>query len=218
MKAVVVAGGDADPADVRELADAALLVAADGGAAWLQTAGRRPHLLVGDLDSIDVDLAERLAGEGTTVERHAIDKDASDLELALETAVRGGADRIVILGALAGARLDHELANLLCVADPRWLADVADLRVVRRGVLVRAVHGGRNLELEAPPGAPVSLLPLGGDANGVTTVNLRYALHDEPLRFGRSRGLSNVVAAANASVSLERGVLLVIEYREGVET
>jgi len=217
LKAVVVAGGDPDPADGRVLADAALLIAADGGAAWLRAAGRRPHVLVGDLDSIDVDLAEQLAGEGTVVERHAIDKDASDLELALEAAVRGGADRIVILGALAGTRLDHELANLLCVADPRWLADVADLRVVRGGVLVRAVHGGRNLELEAPPGALVSLLPLGGDAIGVTTVNLRYALHDEPLRFGRSRGLSNVVAAANASVSLERGVLLVIEHREGVE-
>ena len=139
------------------------------------------------------------------------------MELALERAVRGGADRIVILGALAGERLDHELANLLCVADPRWLADVSDLRVVRGGTLMRALHGGRTLEIEAPPNALVSLLPVGGDATGVTTVGLRYALNDEPLRFGRSRGLSNVVTNANASVSLERGVLLVIETREGVE-
>jgi thiamine pyrophosphokinase len=57
----------------------------------------------------------------------------------------------------------------------------------------------------------VSLLPVGGDADGVRTDGLRFALAGEPLRLGRSRGLSNEVVAGGASVQLERGVLLVIE-------
>ena len=217
VKAVVVAGGDADPGDRRELGDADLLIAADDGATWLDRIGRRPAILVGDLDSVDGDLVDRLAGAGTTIERHPADKDASDLELTIERAVREGADRIVVIGALAGDRLDHELANLLCLADPRWLTDVADLRIVRNGTRVRALHGGRTLELEAPQGGLVTLLPVGGDAIGVGTTGLRFPLHGDALPFGRSRGLSNVVESAPASVSLERGVLLVIEIAtEGV--
>lgn len=57
----------------------------------------------------------------------------------------------------------------------------------------------------------VSLLPVGGDAAGVSTNGLRWPLDRETLAIGRSRGLSNVVDAAPASVSLESGVLLVIE-------
>jgi thiamine pyrophosphokinase len=57
----------------------------------------------------------------------------------------------------------------------------------------------------------VTLLPLGGDAGGVRTDGLHYPLDGEDLHVGRSRGLSNVVERAPASVSLDRGTLLVIE-------
>ena len=65
------------------------LVAADGGAAWLDGAGRRPDLLVGDLDSAHHALVERLSAAGTVIERHPADKEASDTELAIEAARRG---------------------------------------------------------------------------------------------------------------------------------
>ncbi|HEY7332024.1 MAG TPA: thiamine diphosphokinase, partial [Candidatus Limnocylindria bacterium] len=64
MHAVIVAGGDTDPADARHLAGADLVIAADGGAAFLEAIGRRPDVVVGDLDSIDAALAERLAAAG----------------------------------------------------------------------------------------------------------------------------------------------------------
>ena len=61
-------------------------------------------------------------------------------------------------------------------------------------------------------GDTVSLLPLGGDVAGVTTAGLRWPLAGATLRVGRSRGLSNEVVAAPASVSLEDGssALLVV--------
>ena len=60
----------------------------------------------------------------------------------------------------------------------------------------------------------VTLLPLGGDAEGVRTEGLRYALDDETLAGGRTRGLSNEVVEPPASVSLKRGMLLIIETRK----
>jgi thiamine pyrophosphokinase len=214
MKAVIVAGGTPDPRDVDLLADAALVIAADAGACWLDEVGVTPDLLVGDLDSIGEPLLERLLATGVSVDRHAAEKDESDAELALDRAVASGANEIVLLGALAGERLDHELANLLLIADPRWGGAVRDLRIVTGATTVRAVHGGERLELAGSIGDIVTLLPVGGDAQGVTTDGLRYPLSDEELRFGRSRGLSNVVQRAGASVWLAGGTLLLVEVRQ----
>jgi thiamine pyrophosphokinase len=209
VKAVVVADGEPDARDADQLADADLIVAADGGARWLDAIGVRPHLLIGDLDSVDPDLIVRLAAEGVSVERHPVDKDASDAELALDRATASGADEVVVLGALGGERLDHELANLFLLADPSW--QVRNLRVVRGGTVVRAVLGGEQLSLLGAIGDLVSLLPIGGDAEGVRTAGLRFPLSGECLRLGPSRGLSNRVVDQPASVSLERGTLLVVE-------
>jgi len=213
VKAIVVAGGEPAVADVALLDDADLVVAADGGAGWLHRHGVRPDLLVGDLDSIDPALVGLLEADGVTIERHPVDKDASDAELAIERAVAAGADAIVMLGALGGPRLDHELANLLLLADPGFAA--CDLRIVRGGSVARAVHAGGRLSLDGAPGSLVSLLPIGGAAAGVRTVGLRYELGGEDLSLGRSRGLSNEVVQAPASVSLERGTLLVVETANG---
>lgn len=209
MRVVIVAAGDLAPGDARRLDDADLLIAADGGAATLDRLGRRPDILVGDLDSAAAPLVERLGGAGTDIQRHASDKDASDTELALDAARAAGATEIVLLGAVGGARLDHQLANLLLLAD-RGLGQ-ADVRVVHGTTTVRVVGGGGRLDLSGSEGDLVTLLPIGGDAAGVTTRGLRWPLAGDLLAAGRSRGLSNEITAPPASISLERGALLVIE-------
>jgi thiamine pyrophosphokinase len=211
MKAVVVADGEPDPGDAIHLADADLVVAADGGARWLDAIGVMPGVLVGDLDSLDPQQVDRLERAGVRVERHPAAKDASDAELALHRAHESGAEEILMLGGLGGDRLDHEIANLLLLADPRM--GNRDLRLVRGGTTVRVAHAGHGLRLNGRVGDLVSLLPIGGDAEGVRTEGLRFPLNGEHLVLGPSRGLSNVVVAQPASVSLERGVLLVVETK-----
>jgi thiamine pyrophosphokinase len=209
MKVGLVASGDIADGDLRHLDDVALIVAADGGAVAVESGGRRVDLIVGDLDSVDDGLVERLASGGTRVERHPADKDASDTELALGAAIAAGADEVVILGALGGSRLDHELANLLLLADP----DLAKLRVriVRGPTTVRVLHGPASLELTGPEGSIVTLLPIGGDVDGAGTSGLRWSLSGATLRIGRSRGLSNEITSLPASIRIGRGTLLVVE-------
>lgn len=209
MKVVVAASGELDPSDRTWLRGADLVIAADGGAASLDRLGLRPDLMVGDLDSVDATLVEHLAAAGTRIERHPVDKDASDTELAVEAAFEAGAHAVVILGAMGGRRLDHELANLLLLADPALAG--RDLRAVRGGTVARAIHAGERLVLGAEPGNLVTLLPVGGDARGVTTEGLRWRLDEAVLRLGRSRGLSNEVIGEPASVRIDEGTLIVIE-------
>lgn len=215
MKAVVVASGDVVGDDAAWLDAADLVIAADGGAGSLDRIGRQPDLLVGDLDSIDPSLLERLAADGTRVERHPPDKEASDTELAVAAALAAGATEVVILGAVGGDRLDHELANLLLLADPTLTGN--DVRAARGQTVARAVHGPGTLELEGAAGDLVTLLPVGGEAVGVSTDGLRWPLEDAALAMGRSRGLSNEVLRAPASVRIERGTLLVVETALGGE-
>jgi thiamine pyrophosphokinase len=212
VKAIVVAGGDAVADDAAQLADADLVIAADSGAEWLAAAGIRPDLVIGDMDSVDPGLLERLAAGGVTIERHASDKDASDAELAVERALSAGADEVVILGALGGERPDHQLANLLLVGEPAWRG--TRLRIVSGRTTVQALHGGDRLTLGGGEGDLVTLLSVDGDAVGVSTSGLRYPLEAQTLSLGRSRGLSNQVQRGPASVSLVRGTLLVIETRK----
>ena len=212
MRTVVVAHGDVEPADRDLAAGAEMVIAADGGAFTLDRWGITPNLVVGDFDSLGLERAAALGARGATVVPFPVEKAESDLELAMRYAFESGADDIVVLGAFGG-RLDHAQANVLLLADPAYRG--WSVRAVQGRTQLRALHGGKRASLEGPRGSIVTLLPLTGEAQGVTTQGLRYALADDTLRFGRSRGLSNVITSTPASVSLEHGVLLVIEVNEG---
>ncbi len=209
MKAVVVAHGDVFAEDRSVLAGADLVVAADGGAMALERWGVVPQVLVGDMDSVGVERANALAKSGVRIIRMPREKDESDLELAVEHAIGAGADEITLLGLFGGARLDYTIANALLLADARYRGRV--MRAVAGPARLRALHVGETALLTGAVGELVTLLPVGADAEGIRTVGLRYALRGEALRLGRSRGVSNVIAALPASVTLDAGALLIIE-------
>jgi thiamine pyrophosphokinase len=209
MRIVVVASGALLPGDEAWLDGADAVIAADGGAAALDRLGRRPDRIVGDLDSADPALVERLKTAGVAIDRHPADKEASDTELALRAAVDAGADRIDLLGATGGDRLDHELANVLLLADSQFAT--VRLRAVAGPTTIRALRGDQSLAIDGRPGDLVTLLPIGGEARGVTATGLRWPLDGANLPMGGSRGLSNVVGGADASVRLSDGILLVVE-------
>jgi thiamine pyrophosphokinase len=206
---VVVASGAMAAEDVRWLDAADLVIAADGGSALLGGLGRQPDRLVGDLDSTDPELVARLTADGVLVQRHPSDKEATDTELAIRAAIDAGATELVILGALGGPRFDHELANVLLLTDPQL--DRVAVRIVHGPTSVRLLREGLTLTLEGGTGSLVSLLPIGGDVHGVRTGGLRWPLADATLRLGASRGISNEITTTPASVSLERGLLAVVE-------
>jgi thiamine pyrophosphokinase len=205
--AVVLAGGDpVDPRWRPALPHPALVVAADSGLAHARTLGLAVDVVVGDLDSVDPEHLRAAVAAGSRVEQHPADKDATDLELALDAARAAGATRALVLGA-GGGRLDHFLANALLLAAPQWstmqvIALVGEARVTV--VRDRAELGGR-------PGSLLTLLPLAGAAIGVRTTGLRWPLAGDRLEPGSTRGVSNELTAAHATVALESGVLLAIQ-------
>jgi thiamine pyrophosphokinase len=187
-----------------------LLIAADGGALPLLAEERWPDLVIGDLDSIDAPALARLEQRGVAIMRHPRAKDETDLELALLHAAERGADQIDVLGALGG-RWDHTLANVALLALPELVGRRVRLLADRQTLfLVRGTAA-----LEGQRGDTVSLLPLTGVAEGVTTAGLQYPLSDATLSFDRARGVSNVLLDPPGRVSLRAGLLLVVQHDDG---
>lgn len=210
--AVIIANApDLELAAYLELiAQADLLIAADGGAVPLLRAGLTPHVLIGDLDSLDATSQQELAACGVEIQRFPRAKDETDFELALLLAAERGAERIDVLGALGG-RWDHTLANVALLAHPvlacrqtRLLGERQALFLVRGAA---SLHGQR--------GDTVSLIPLSGAVGGVTTAGLLYPLNDATLHFEQARGISNVLLAPPAHVAVRTGLLLVVQHDDG---
>ena len=179
------------------------IIAADGGARLCRRARLRPNLLIGDLDSLTSAEIAELRAEGVEVRQYPAQKDQTDLELALEAAVEVGAERVTILGALGG-RWDQSLANLMLLAHPRWRSLPVVLLAGEERVLLIAERA----RLCGEVGDTVSLIPLGGDARGVTTSGLAYPLTDGVLPFGATLGVSNVLSAPCAEITVRSGLVL----------
>ena len=215
-RAVVLAGGEPPPpgsldrvlAAVRDddPAGRPLVVAADSGLDLGLALGLPIDLVVGDLDSASPAGQAAARRAGTAFEVHPVAKDATDLELALLAARDRGARHVTVIGG-GGGRHDHLIANALVLGvadldevDVEALVGTARITVVRAEA---ALHGR--------PGSLCSLIPVGGVARGVRTEGLRYALDDDDLRPGSTRGISNELLGTVARVTLAHGVLLAVQ-------
>ena len=182
-----------------------LVIAADGGLTHCSALGMWPNVLIGDLDSAPHQLVAQATEQGVEVREFPTDKDATDLELALDEARAAGATAVSVIAAFGG-RLDHELATISLIASDHLKGIVMDAFDGRRHL--RVIRGALDLNLAI--GTTLSLVPWGGDATGVSTRGLQWPLDEEILSFGTTRGVSNVVADTRQSVSIRDGVLLAI--------
>lgn len=224
----IFSGGPGAPRDVPEIPHGAPVIAADKGIDHALAAGVEIDIAVGDMDSVSAAGLAAAGSGGARIVRHPPDKDATDLELALDEAVGLEPRRIVVIGGIEG-RLDHLFAELLLFGAEKYarfevdaLLGGASAYVIRgeraltgeHDVLLvggTGAHGIRGERvLNGREGALISLFALHGPAEGVVTSGLVYPLNGETLMPGLTRGVSNVFAAAVARIELQTGVLLAL--------
>jgi thiamine pyrophosphokinase len=207
MHVLIFANGDLRESECTDNVD--LVLCADGGTRHARMLGMWPDVVIGDLDSLSQGEREMLEAHGVQIAVHPRAKDETDLELALLYAAGQGARRITVLG-VRGGRLDHELGNLMLLAHP----DLREIDVRFRAGSQEAVLVAREKVLSGSPGDLLSLLPIGGDAHGITTCGLEYVLEDETLYLGRTRGISNVFNDSSATIRVRSGLLLALHTHQ----
>ena len=181
------------------------MIAADSGVDLALALGLHVDVAIGDFDSVTPAGLAAVEAAGARIERHPAAKDATDLELALDAALALAPARILLIGS-SGGRLDHLLGSLLLLGDERYAGVTLDAWL--GAAQAHVIRGTRTLA--GTPGELLSLLPLHGPAEGVTTEGLEYPLRGETLPAGTSRGISNVFAAAEARITVARGCLLAL--------
>jgi thiamine pyrophosphokinase len=207
MHIVIFAGGTLHPGKAVNdaIASADLIIAADSGAQTALRLGLTPAIVVGDFDSLSLS-RDTLRAMGCQTIQAPIEKDETDSELAIETAIQQGASLITLLGGLGGQRFEHSIANILLLAS----YDTIPIRMIDGPSVIWLLRGPGSTKIEGQAGDLLSLFPLIGDVHVIHTSNLYYPLHGETLRFGKPRGLSNVLIGSQAEVAIAQGLLLVI--------
>ena len=204
---IVVTGGDpVDPAHLPQWPAGALVIAADSGIDRALELGLSVDVAIGDFDSVRPGSLRRVTSDGATVEQHPAAKDATDLELAIDAALRYEPSQVLVIGG-HGGRLDHLLANAMLLAAPAY----ATLSMVAQMGAARVTVIRDHARLTGPVGDLVTLLALLGGASGIRTEGLLYPLRDEALLPGSTRGVSNELISGTASVRIATGVVVAIQ-------
>ena len=207
MRTFIFAAGAANPDEPILISpnEDDIVIAADGGTHYCLLSGLSPDFVIGDLDSISPEDRLTVENSDTKIIEFPTRKDFTDLELALLHACQLGATEIRIFGGL-GLRWDQTLANILLLASPSLTCRSIILVDGKQEIVL--VTESSPVILTGNPGDIVSLIPISGDCEGITTSNLEYPLESDTLYFGASRGVSNSMTSNTATISLIKGLLI----------
>jgi thiamine pyrophosphokinase len=215
--AAIVGGGDVSTSLLDHIRRASLTVAADSGAEFLLTHGVRVDVLLGDFDSCDPMVVQRVTASGCRVVRLPVKKDVTDTDAALEFVLAEGYSTAIMVGAMGGRRRDHEIANFFLVE--RFARRGLDVVLMGPRSVICHVSGSGyagigERKFAARAGDWVSLFPVTATVGGVRTAGLEYPLEDAVLERGATLGVSNRMLGPEAQVSVSDGFLMIALTRE----
>ena len=225
MKVLILSGGDLPRRAQALVKDFAPdhIIAADAGIRHAMTLQTVPDQALGDFDSCGEEALTFVKTHKIPVRTFPPEKDYTDTELALHTAmdVAGEGGEILILGALGG-RVDHSLANIFLMkqaADQGIRCQIADDQS-----RVFMLKGPCDLTLDRDPDEHlshgeksannISLIPVFGEARGVSLEGFHYPLADADMDPGATLGISNYLEKEEGKVTLREGYLLLILARD----
>lgn len=215
MNSFIIGGGNIDLDWLKAVLNPATdtIVAADRGCEALYAIGIQPDAVVGDFDSINADVKNKIDNEWECkrIELNPI-KDDTDVESALNYILSNtNHGDIYILGGI-GTRLDHVLGNIsllgagfehnrkIYLMDPNNKVYMIKDRVV--------------IEKAKQYGEYISVFAQTTEVKGLTMRGFKYPLNDYDLKGFNTLCVSNEILAPEAFIYIDEGILIVVESRD----
>ncbi len=211
-KACIITGGTVSEDFLAEYADKhpkELLIVVDGALDITHRLGINPDYIVGDFDTVDESLLEYY--EKDIILRHPAEKDQTDTELAIETALDAGCKELVLLGA-TGSRLDHSLANIFLLQSLLECGIKAEILNENNKLYLK--NSSFTLNRNNTWGDFVSLLPLTEVVENVTLTGFKYPVNKLNFYRERTLGISNEMTEEEARVEFAKGIFVVVESQD----
>ena len=181
----------------------AYIICADKGLRLAEGLGLTPDLIIGDFDSID----QRPVGDNVLT--YPVEKDDTDLMLAIKTALEMGYDRFQIYGALGG-RLDHTLGNIqslmYLLTRGAWGEIIADDQHI-------AMYTKGEYRFLRREGWSLSFFAYSGEVSAFSVHGTKYEADNCLLKNDFPLGISNKVTAGEAVMSFGSGTVLAVQSR-----
>ncbi|MBE5950351.1 MAG: thiamine diphosphokinase [Lachnospiraceae bacterium] len=208
----IVTGGALSPeflTNELKLCETDCLIVVDGALEVTHTLRLFPDYIVGDFDTVNQALLEYY--EKDKILRHNPEKDQTDTELAVETALSLGYRQLRLFGAV-GSRMDHSLANIFLLEKIK--KQQADAVIYNENNKLYLKERSFFIKKEAQYGKYVSLLPLTECVKNVTLSGFKYSLSHQTFFRDTTLGISNEITEEEAAVSFSDGVFIVVESKD----
>lgn len=180
------------------------VIAADGGLKVIESMGIVPDYILGDFDSLGY------VPNGSNVIKHRVEKNDTDMMLAVKLAIDKGYKNIVIYGGTGGSRIDHTFANIqtLLYASKRN-ADIKMIDAVNEYYVIT------DCEITIPPHKEkdFSVFPLGEMAEKVDIRGALYQTDKVNLYPDSTLSVSNSFMEKDVTIKVQKGSLLIITYK-----
>ena len=187
--------------DVKSVEES-FVICADSGYLYAKELGLKPDLVIGDYDSLGFTPDEE------SIFTFPVEKDDTDLMLAIKEALKRGYDNIDIYGGLGG-RFDHTLGNIQALgylaehnAKGRILSDNEQIEVLNPDEYVFKKKEGWSLSLFAYSEKVENLCISGVKYPAKTTLTNTFPL-----------GVSNMITDSTATISFTDGRLLMVQSK-----
>ena len=183
-----------------------LVIAADAGYLTARRLGITPNVVLGDFDT----LGEENIPDGVECLRVPREKDDTDTQLAVRTAIERGAGEIVIVGGLSG-RIDHTLSTLAILEDLWERKENRIYAILTDGKnRVRFIRNSGAI-LPRSQYRYFSLIAADETVKGITLDGCKYPLKNGRISRRNQWAISNEITGNCALVELKRGGVWVIE-------
>ena len=182
-------------------------IGVDRGVGYLLDRGIAPQRIFGDFDSIDAK-HHTFVQSVQQKEVYATQKDETDLELALDWAIRQDPKEIHIYGA-TGHRLDHELATFGLLYD--LVMHTTQIFIKDEQNEMFFLLAGCHKLARDERFRYISFLPYSEMVEALTLEGFQYPLQQRHIKKGRSLTVSNEFCKNVGTISFQKGILLVIK-------
>lgn len=203
----LVGNGDKDEKMCDEMRGASVIIGVDRGALWLLEHGIMPTIAVGDFDSVSENELKRIYGGCKDVRVYPVDKDKTDMELAIDV-VQSLKEKgeIRMYGAL-GKRIDHTLGNIGLLERCTQLGRQATLidtstKICLVDQRIEVQNDGKYHYMSILPITQTAVVSLSG---------VRYPVKQKIIRRNSTLGVSNEIINNKAVVVVHKGKVLVIQ-------
>lgn len=207
MNIAIVSGGKAPSEELIRgyLEKVDYIIAADKGSECLYNYGIIPNLLVGDFDSANKDILNKIKEQVSEILEFPPEKDYTDTEIAIIEAIKRGAKNIYLFGA-TGSRIDHMLGNIGLL-----------LTTKKKGVYLELIDdnnriylGNTGMKIFGKYGENIGFHALSDTVKNLKISGAKYNLDGYNMGLLDPRAICNEFIDTPIEISYDEGQLLIL--------